>query len=280
MIKKSKNLILILLILAIFTGIAIELSEGSIAAGGLLFLVSVFLLTRIDIKDLSDSSLLKTSKTRVVVGIFILLADVLYNFEKGGKLGTLDLMVISLGISLVGTQMHNIEAARYFRFGMYISSVFIVLYMIFYTLFTLLNIDFLHKFNHLFILLPTVRILDLAGIPFEVVTLETVRLRNGIEEMTLDIGGPFSGLYSMFLLIGIVFGYGRIKNMEINKTLKMLGSCIVITYISNLLRIMIIYWIAYMYGKEAMMTVSDIGWIISVVAILIFFRFVQNQCVN
>ncbi len=156
MANQNKNLVLILLVLAMFTGMAVEISEGSHTVGIILFLGSVFLLTRIDFKNLGDLSLLKTSKTHLIVGIFIVLADLFYNFKKGGELGTLDIMTVFFGLSLVGTQLHNVDVVRVSRFGMYISSVFVVLYLIFYTIFGFLHIDFLHKFDHYFILLPTV----------------------------------------------------------------------------------------------------------------------------
>jgi len=273
MANENKNLVLILLVLAMFTGMAVEISEGSTAVGVLLFLGSVFLLTRINFKYLNESGLLKTSKTRLALGIFIVLADLYWNLKKGGELGTLDVMTVFFGLSLVGTQLRNIDIVRVSGFGMYISSVFVVLYLIFYTLFAFLNIDFLHKFDHYFILLPTVRMLGLTGIPLEVIATETVRV-SGVEEMTVVIGGPCSGLYSMFLLIGIVFGYSRIENMDSTRTLKMLGFCIAIAYVSNLFRVLVLYLTAYFYGSETMMIVhTHIGWIIfaGVAAFIMYF---------
>ncbi len=270
--NETKNLILILLVLALFTGMAVEVSEGSTAVGVVLFLVSVFLLTRIDFKNLGESGLLKKSKTCFVVGAFIVAADLAYNFKNGGELGTLDVMTVFFGASLIGTQLQNPQINRVSRFGAYISSVFVILYLIFYTMFAFFNIDFLHKFDHYFILLPTVGVLNLAGIPLEVVATETVRI-SGVEEMTLVIGGPCSGLYSMFLLIGIVFGYSRIENLNKNKTLMMLGFCVLVAYISNLFRVVVLYFTAYMYGQEAMMLVhTHLGWIIfAVVAAFIMY---------
>lgn len=273
MANENKNLVLILLVLAMFTGMAVEISEGSTAVGVLLFLGSVFLLTRINFKSLGGLNSLEKSKTHFLVGIFIVLTDLYYNLRRGGELGTLDVMTVFFGLSLVGTQLRNTDINRVSRFGTYISSVFIVLYLIFYSLFAFLNIDFLHKFDHYLILLPTVRILGLAGIPLEVIATETVRV-SGVEEMTMVIGGPCSGLYSMFLLIGIVFGYSKIEKMKFDRTLKMLGFCIAIAYVSNLFRVIVLYLTAYLYGQEAMMAVhTHIGWIIfaGVAALIMYF---------
>lgn len=269
----NKNLILILLVLATFTGMSIEVNEGSYIIGIILFFILVLLLTRIDFKNLGDLSLLKASKIQFIVGIFIVIADLFYNFKKGGELGTLDIMTVFFGLSLVGAQLRNVDIVRISRFGLYISSVFIILYLVFYTIFAFLNIDFMHKFDHFFLLLPTVWILNLAGIPLEVIATETVRV-SGVEEMTIVIGGPCSGLYSIFLLIGIVFGYSRIEKINNKVTLKILGLCIVIAYISNLFRVIILYLTAYFYGQEAMMTMHEhIGWILfaGVAALIMYF---------
>lgn len=259
---ENKNLVLILLVLAMFTGMAVEVSEGSTTVGILLFLASVLLLTRINFKHLGSSGLLKKSKTYFFMGIFIVSADLYYNFKNGGELGTLDIMTLFFGVSLIGTQVQNSQITRVSQFGMYISSVFVVLYLIFYTMFAFFNIDFLHKFDHYMILLPTVKIIGMTGVPLEIIATETVRI-SGVEEMTMVIGGPCSGLYSMFLLIGIVFGYSRIEKMDANKTLMMLGFCVAVAYISNLFRVIVLYLTAYYYGQETMMLVhTHIGWII------------------
>jgi len=259
---ENKNLVLILLVLALFTGMAVEISEGSTAVGVVLFLISVLLLTRINFKHLGSSGLLKKSKTYFVVGVFIVGADLYYNFKNGGELGTLDVMTLFFGASLIGIQLRNPQVERVSKFGMYISSVFVGLYLIFYSMFAFLNIDFLHKFDHYMILLPTVKIIGLTGIPLEVIATETVRV-SGIEEMTIVIGGPCSGLYSMFLLVGIVFGYSRIEKMDFHKTFMMLGFCVAVAYVSNLFRVIVLYLTAYYYGQETMMLVhTHIGWII------------------
>lgn len=259
---ENKNMVLILLVLALFTGTAIEISEGSLTIGVILFVALIFLLARINFKDLSDIRSVKKSKKYFVIATFIVFADVYYNFKTEGNFGSLDTMTLFLGVSLIGSQLQNPQIERVSMFGTYISSVFIVLFLIFYTLFGLFNIDFIHKFDHYLILLPTVGVIHLMGVPMEVIATETVRI-SGIEEMTIAIGGPCSGLYSMFLLIGIVYGYSRIEKMEIKRVLIMLGFCVAIAYISNLIRVIVLYLTAYYYGRESMMLMhAHIGWII------------------
>lgn len=268
--SKSKNLFLVLIIIAMFTGTAVEVSEGSTTVGIIIFILSVVLMTRI---NFGGTTSLTRSKRNLITGLFIIILDLIYNIRTSFEFGTLDIMILFCGISLIGTQFQNIQLNRTSRFGVYISSVFVFLYLIFYTSFRILNINFLHTFDHYFILLPTVSVLNLVGIPLEVLATETVRV-NGVEEMIMVIGGPCSGLYSMFLLIGIVFGYSRIEKMRIDKTLLMLGFCIVVAYISNLFRVIVLYLTAYWYGSETMMIVhTHIGWIIfaGVAAIIMYF---------
>lgn len=268
----TKRLTIVLLVLALFTGATIEISEGSVYNGIVLFLAAMILFTRLPLAGFTS---LKYSKLYLLAGLFIVIADAIYNFSTNNSLGTLDTMVFFLGLSLVALGLENQQIQRLGEFGAYISSIFIVLFLIFYILFGKLNIDFLHVFDHYFILLPTVKVLEIIGIPVEVIATETVRLQ-GIEDMTIVIGGPCSGLYSMFLLIGIVFGYSRIEKLDYKMSLFILGLSIFIAYISNLFRVVVLYLTAYFYGQETMMMVhTHLGWIIFAVIAAAIIRFIE-----
>lgn len=268
----TKRLTIVLLVLALFTGATIEISEGSVYNGIVLFFAAMILFTRLPLAGFTS---LKYSKLYLLAGLFIVIADAIYNFSTNNSLGTLDTMVFFLGLSLVALGLGNQQIQRLGEFGAYISSIFIVLFLIFYILFGKLNIDFLHVFDHYFILLPTVKVLEIIGIPVEIIATETVRLQ-GIEDMTIVIGGPCSGLYSMFLLIGIVFGYSRIEKLDYKMSLFILGLSIFIAYISNLFRVVVLYLTAYFYGQETMMMVhTHLGWIIFAVIAAAIIRFIE-----
>ncbi|MBP2031240.1 archaeosortase C (PEF-CTERM variant) [Methanohalophilus levihalophilus] len=257
--EENKNILYILLILALFTGATIEMSEGSALAGIVLILLAVLVFTRLQI---TSSASAKNSYIYALIGVVMIIADVAYNLQALNQLGTLDTMVFFLGASLVVYGLNIQQFAKLGEFGIYISASFLFLFIIFYSTFGALNIDFLHLFDHYFVLLPTVSVIKLFGIPVEVVATETVQL-GGVVPMTIVIGGPCSGLYSMFLLIGIVFGYSRIEKMELNKTLALLGVAVVVAYISNLVRVIILYITAFYYGLDTMMVVhTHLGWII------------------
>lgn len=259
MLEDNKNILYIFLLLALFTGATIEMSEGSVLAGVVLILLAMLVVTRLQITSSTSS---QNSYFYAIIGAAMIIADVAYNLHALNQLGTLDTMVFFLGFSLVVYGLNIRQFAKLGEFGIYISASFLFLFIIFYSTFGALNIDFLHQFDHYFVLLPTVSIIRLIGIPVEVVATETVQL-GGLVPMTIIIGGPCSGLYSMFLLIGIVFGYSRIEKMEPNKTFMLLGIAVVIAYISNLVRVTILYITAYYYGLDTMMIVhTHLGWII------------------
>ena len=257
--NKSINVAIILAVLALFTGATIEISEGSIIIGILLFIASAFLISKI---KLTTTNNIKNSRNFLWIGTFVILLDLIYNYINNSNLGTLDSMIFFIGVSLIaiGTNKNNVKQMG--EFGFYISSSFTILYLIFYSLFGHFNINFIHLFDHYFVLMPTVFFVKSMGIPIEIITTETVILY-GNEPMTIVIGGPCSGLYSMFLLIGIVIGYSKMEKMDNINTLKLLGFAILIAYIANLVRVSILYITAYKYGLDTMMIVhTHIGWII------------------
>lgn len=259
MIKSDKTLLFILLTLALFIGATIELSEGSTTIGVILLLAAVAAITQIRLSERKD---IRISKIYISIGALIVFAALFYNFRTGSSLGTLDSMTFFFGASLMAYGTARPQLRHLGEFGAYISGIFTVLYLVFYSLFGMLNIGFLHLFDHYLVLLPTVTIIQLFGIPVDVVGIETVNLA-GVENLTIIIGGPCSGLYSMFLLIGIVAGYSRIEKIKLNQTLNLLGFVIIVAYVSNLVRVVILYLAAYYYGLEAMRLVhTHLGWMI------------------
>ena len=259
MLDQNKNIIIILIVLALFTGATIELSEGSTIMGIVLFIVAALLMSRM---TLTGNEGLKSSRNYLIIGGFIAAADLIYNYVNKSDIGTLDSMVFFLGVSLMAMGTNKKDIKQMGELGFYISFVFTVLYLIFYSLFGFFNIDFLHLFDHYFVLMPTVALIKSFGIPVEIIAIETVILYGAVP-MTIVIGGPCSGLYSMFLLIGIVAGYSRIERMDVRQSLRLLGLAVLVAYLANLVRVMILYITAYLYGMDVMMMVhTHIGWII------------------
>ena len=91
--------------------------------------------------------------------------------------------------------------------------------------------------------------------------------------MNIEIGGPCSGLYSMFLLISIIIGYAKTENIQKRKIIGLLIIAALVAYIANLFRVSILYYVAYLYGYDMMKTMhTHLGWMIfAVVAMVIMF---------
>ena len=276
---KGRNISISLLILALFLGGTIEISEGSKFIGMIYLLVALIAITRIKIGG--SAKVKKIKQPYLLIGLGIVISDILFNLADNSKLGTLDIMTFLFGSSLIAMGIDNNELRRMGQFTAYLSATFIISYLIFFTLFNILNINFTHVFDHYFILIPVVYILGIINIPVEIIDVETIRIQ-GVEEITVVIGGPCSGLYSMFLLMGIIIGYAKMEELDKRNIVAMLLITIIVAYISNLFRVTTLYLTGFYYGSDAMMFVhTHLGWLIfAVVAgILIYLlnKLVQRQ---
>lgn len=248
--------------MAFFTGATIQLSEGSVYIGIILFLISLAITTRI---RLSGTYITKSSKFFIVLGLFIVLADVVYNLKAMNQLGTLDSMTFFMGVSLIayGTSQYR----RLGEFGIYMSGTFTVLFLFFYSILPSLNNNFIHMFDHYFVLLPSLAVANIfSNMDIHITSIETVHFK-GFEDATVVIGGPCSGLYSMFLLIGIIAGYAKMESLKDKRRIILLVVlAIFVAYIANLVRVAILYNVGYFYGIEKMMFVHVwLGWIIFII---------------
>ncbi|KAF5425624.1 Transmembrane exosortase [Candidatus Methanomarinus sp.] len=258
--NKGRNIAISLLILALFLGGTIEISEGSKFIGMIYLLVALIAITRIKIGG--SAKVKKIKQPYLLIGLGIVISDILFNLAGDSNLGTLDIMTFLFGSSLIALSIDNNELRRMGKFTAYLSATFIISYLIFFTLFNILNINFTHVFDHYFILIPVVYILGIINIPVEIIDVETIRIQ-GVEEITVVIGGPCSGLYSMFLLMGIIIGYAKMEELDKRNIVAMLLITIIVAYISNLFRVTTLYLTGFYYGSDAMMFVhTHLGWLI------------------
>ncbi|MHA2218549.1 MAG: archaeosortase C [Candidatus Hodarchaeales archaeon] len=258
--KKYFNVVLILVVLSFFLGATVQFSEGSSLVGFSLFILGIILLSRIKIEA---SSKIKPGHSNIfaLAGILIITFDIFYNsigLGKGG-INTLDTMVLLLGASLIGRSSPKGEIRKLGTFGTAMSLSFIILFLTFYVA---LN-NQLYKFDHYFVMLPSAYLVKALGFPIEIVETETLRI-GGVDDLVVKIGGPCSGLYSMFLLVGIVMGYSVTEGIDSLK--KIAGLTLIaasIAYFGNFVRVSIIYIIGYLYGSEIMMSFHvHLGWIL------------------
>jgi archaeosortase C (PEF-CTERM variant) len=256
-----QNIIIFLLVMAFFTGATIQINDGSELIGVVMFLIALALISRI---RLSGEYITRTSKFFIAIGAFIIIADIAYNLKSMDQLGTVDSMTFFLGLSFIAYGMSNEQYRRMGDFGIYMSGTFLVLFFTFYTLLPLMNNNFIYYFDHYFVLLPSIAIARLfSNLEIHMAATETVHF-SGIEDTTIVIGGPCSGLYSMFLLVGIIVGYAKMERLRNFRQIGMLiFLAIIVAYIANLVRVAVLYHVAYYYGREKMMFVHvHLGWII------------------
>ncbi|MBW6517990.1 MAG: archaeosortase C, partial [ANME-2 cluster archaeon] len=209
-----------------------------------------------------DDEVKSDHKMLMLLGLGIVLSDIVFNISSQSRLGTLDIMTFLFGGSLIAYGTNNNELRRMGTFTAYMSATFLVLFLVFFSLFGRLNINFTHIFDHYFVLLPVVSILHILQVPIEVIGTETVRMA-GVEEMSVVIGGPCSGLYSMFMLIGIIMGYTKLEKFNNSHIYIILFITAIVAYTSNIFRILVLYLVGFSYGSETMMFVhTHLGWII------------------
>lgn len=259
---QKHNILIFLLVMAFFTGATIQLSEGSIYIGVVMFLISLALTTKIRI---SGEYITKSSRFYIIVGAFILIADIVYNLAALNQLGTIDSMTFFMGASFIAYGISQYR--RIGEFGIYMSGTFLVLYLFFYSFLPSIRNNFIHEFDHYLVLLPSLAIVNaISDMNIQVVAIETVRII-GFEDATIVIGGPCSGLYSMMLLVGIIVGYAKMEHLrQKNKIFLLVITAIIVAYIANLIRVSMLYYVAYYYGIEKMMFVHVyLGWIIFII---------------
>ncbi|KCZ71156.1 archaeosortase C, PEF-CTERM variant [Candidatus Methanoperedens nitroreducens] len=259
------NVLIFLLVMAFFTGATIQLSEGSVLIGVVLFLIALALTTKI---RLSSIYITKSSKFFIVLGTFIVLADLVYNLKAMNNLGTLDSMTFFMGGSLIAYGISQYR--RMGEFGIYTSGTFIILYLFFYSLLPSLNNNFINYFDHYLVLLPSLAIVNaVSDMSLHVVATETVHFK-GFEDSTVVIGGPCSGIYSMILLTGLIVGYTKMERLTDKRRISLLiVITVLVAYIANLIRVSVLYYIGYYYGIERMMFVHVyLGWIIFMIIFL------------
>jgi archaeosortase C (PEF-CTERM variant) len=249
-------------VLSLFMGATLEYGHGYTPLGVFLFLAAVALLSRVKIEAFQEVK----PKLYALAGLLVIALDIAYNYQGIGRpgLATLDTMTFFLGASLIARSVDHKQARKLGTFGMYMSITFIALYVTFYKIFD----QFIYSFDHYFVMLPSAYLINALGISTDVVSREVLRLS---EDITVKIGGPCSGLYSMFMLISLVAGYSVAEDIkDARKVIPMMVIAAMVAYTANILRVSIIYVIGYVYGLDAMMVAHvHLGWMLFAVTSII-----------
>ena len=271
-----KNDFLILLAIGLFLGAGLEYNYGYKYFGYLLFVLTFVIISKIEIYN--TVKFRKSSYLLFFSGVLIVLVDLSYNYVYQKSIGTLDTMILLLGTSLIAINIKNRRLQELSIFSIYMSLTFIVLFIIIFDIFQFYNIKFLDYFDNYFLIIPAIFIVNAVGLDINLIGIELFQV-NGVEDMIISIGNECSGFYSMFLLIGIVVSNAIINEMSILKTIELSIITIASAYIANLLRIIALIFIAYFYGREAMMFFhAHLGWIFfTLIAIFLMSLISKNQ---
>jgi len=238
-----------------------EFSHGSAYVGALFFVLMFILMLNLRVTGTAAGK--NPFKFPKLLGIAIIIGDLAFNyFIKGGivgEIGDIDAMVMFLGASLIISGINSEWLHKVGLFGTYMSLVVVVLDVIFGKLH--LWLDILHYYDHYFVTIPSAYLCGMIGIPIHVVGIKTVCIGTNL---TIGIGGPCSGIVSMFLLTGIIVAYALTENLRnMRGVLKILIIAILIAYVANLARVSALYTFGYLYGYDIMMFWhTHLGWII------------------
>lgn len=253
-----------------FLAATIEFGHGSIILGIIYAIILIIILSKVEInwriRENSNSGD-KRFRLYAIVGILIIISVLVYNYTIKDSIGTLDMMTLMLGSSIFACSMNNTKVRRFGIFGAFMSFSFLILFAIIYGMF----VNYLIEYNYFFVLVPSVNIANAIGISMVIDPPDVVRIF-GVENIGLAIGSTCNGVNSMLLLVSLVIGYSFAENiLDIKRTLLIALIAVLIAYLANILRILILFFVAYRYGLELMLNVHfHAGWIIFSVNALIF----------
>ena len=127
---RKQDIIILLLLLALFLGGTVEISDGSKTLGIILLLIAVLVMSRIRVSGPANH-LKDNHKLIMLIGLGIVISDIIYNVASQSQLGTLDIMTFLFGLSLITFGFNNNELRRMGTFTAYMSATFLVLFLIF-----------------------------------------------------------------------------------------------------------------------------------------------------
>ena len=270
---RKPELILVLFVTFIIASY-VELTFGGFGSSGYLalvfFIISLFLLSRLLSGIKGERQIrLKASKKYVLIGIVIVAVDVLYNLKTGSDIQTLDTMLIFLGISLISTSMKSDYARSMGQFGVYFSSIFLLLFLVVYAIPSRLGSNIYDYYGYYGITLPAMIIWQSLGLLLHMDTLTTFHAY-GVEEIYYKVDLGCFGFYSMILIISTVLAY-RLTAPSKNPSglIKITLVLVIASYLANLLRILSLVSIGYYYGLETMLLFHTfLGWVLFVAIVL------------
>lgn len=257
---KNPQFILVLFITFIIASY-VELTFGFGGSGYLaliFFIIALILLSKL---KGAEQTRLKAQKKFVILGSAIIIVDILYNYRTGSDVGTLDTMLIFLGISMIALNIKNKSISSMGEFGVYFSSIFLLFYLIVYAMPSRFGSNIYDYYGYYATTIPSLYILQFLGLSLHMDSLTTFHAY-GVEDIYYKIDLGCFGFYSMLLIISTVLAY-RITSPSKNphSLVKITAILIIASYLANLLRIIGLVSIGYYYGLSTMLIFHTfLGW--------------------
>jgi archaeosortase C (PEF-CTERM variant) len=211
-----------------------------------------------------------SSRKFIIPGLAILVIDISYNIIKTSDFGTLDTMLIFLGISMIMLAAKDKLVNKLAVFGMYFSSIFLLLFLVIYAVPSRLGSNIYDYYGYYATTIPTMFILKSLGMSLTMDSLTSFHAY-GIEEIYYRIDLGCFGFYTMILIISTVLAY-RITspNLKNNHSLGKITLILILSsFFSNILRIVILVSVGYYYGLGMMQVFHTfLGWVLFAVIVL------------
>ena len=254
------TLILILLIASL-----IELLYGTRILGLLTLLFLVIILAKEKRKGE------KGDVARILIGLAIIAFVLIYN---NNGWGTLDVMLLMVGASLILTYFGIALAS----FTLVMASFFVMTFLLLYSLPHSLGIPLPYYYGHYLVALPVVDVLRHIGYDVKLSSMRTITV-NGVQPVNLIIELSCFGWYSLLLALGAIVAYSRtMRPIDRVMLIKLLIVTIFAVYLANLLRIAILVVVAYDFGIKTMLILhAHIGWILFAIILLPLIYVLNNS---
>lgn len=267
---KKPEFILVLFITFIMASY-VELTFGGIGSSGyialIFFIIALYFLTKL---KKPEETKVTSSRKFIIPGLAILVIDISYNIIKTSDFGTLDTMLIFLGISMIMLAAKDKLVNKLAVFGIYFSSIFLLLFLVIYSVPSRLGSNIYDYYGYYATTIPTMFILKSLGMSLTMDSLTSFHAY-GIEEIYYRIDLGCFGFYTMILIISTVLAY-RITspNLKNNHSLGKITLILILSsFFSNILRIVILVSVGYYYGLGMMQVFHTfLGWVLFAVIVL------------
>lgn len=279
---ENKNYVLLFSLVITFSGLSFILLPNKISPvfGVPLILVGSYFYSLNSVNlDLSFSNYNELPNWTFYFGIFIILANIIYTYFLGDKSwGSIDRGIILVGILWSSFNYFPTKYSKLRDFIFIFANIFVFLVIV-PLLFDILqperNSTFSDIFISKFLAKPLSLTLNLMG--YETLNIGSKFYYKNIDGdyNSVSIAWVCSGIQSLIVFVSAFFSYTIVEYRRMNAVmLNLLFLGAIVSYVANILRMVIIIVVGYYYGLEALYwTHTNIGWIIFTLWFGLFWHF-------